>query len=224
LPGMVFRTMQQDGFYYWDCRSYLPLIGLSLTLAEIIKAVNFQRYKKPIYAIIGLYLISLAATTFIKIDLYKSPITYWGSVKADFPDRFLPYVGLYNYYNHKKDFTDAENQLLAGIKIKPNEFTLRQLLINFYTTRKEKQKAFLTAKNAIDMHVEDFSILFEEYVSLAIELNILYEVENLIAKYSNDENLKKKIKEILETKISLLNDNGDLQKANLISQIKLKLN
>jgi len=30
LPGMVFRTMLQDGFFYWDCRSYLPSIGLIL--------------------------------------------------------------------------------------------------------------------------------------------------------------------------------------------------
>lgn len=224
LPGMVFRTMQQDGFYYWDCRSYLPLIGFSLTLAEIIKAVNFQKYKKLIYAIIGLYMISLAATTFIKIDLYKNPITYWGSVKADFPGRFLPYVGLFNYYNHKKDFTNAENQLLAGIKIKPNEFTLRQLLINFYTTRKEKQKAFLASKNAIDSYVDDFSNLFEDYISLAIELNKLNEIESLIVKYSNNEKFNNKIKEILETKTQQLNDSGDAHKANLISEIKLKLN
>lgn len=224
LPGMVFRTMQQDGFYYWDCRSYLPLIGLSITLAEIIKAVNFQKYKRSIYAIIGLYMISLTATTFIKIDLYKNPITYWGSVKADFPDRFLPYIGLFNYYNHKKDFINAENQLLAGIKIKPNEFTLRQLLINFYTTRKEKQKAFLASKNAIDNNVDDFSNLFEDYIMLAIELNNLNEVENLIDKKSNNEKFSAKIKEILESQIQRLNDSGDLQKANLISQIKLKLN
>jgi hypothetical protein len=223
LPGMVFRTMQQDGFYYWDCRSYLPLVGLSITLAEIIKAVNFQKHKKIIYAIIVLYLISFATTTFIKIDLYKNPVTYWSAVKSDFPDRFLPYVGLYNYNNHKKDFTNAENQLLAGIKIKPKEFTLRQLLINFYTKRKENGKAFVVAKNAIDSNVDGFSNLFEDYILLAIELNNLNEIESLIAKHSSNGKLNNKIKEILGTKILQLNDNGDAHKANLLSKIKLTM-
>lgn len=113
--------------------------------------------------------------------------------------------------------------MLVGIKIKPREFTLRQLLINFYTTRKEKQKAFLTAKNAIDSNVADFSNLFEDYISLAIELNNPNEVESLIAKYSDNGKLNNKIKEILETKTQQLNDNGESHKANLLSQIKLNL-
>ena len=114
LPGMVFRTMGQDGFYYWDCRSYLPAIGLTFMIPEILKGIPKQKHFYSYSTLIVIYLLTLGTITFTKIKLYESPLTYWNSVKTDYPNSFLPYVGLFNYYNFKEANEKAEKQLLNG--------------------------------------------------------------------------------------------------------------
>lgn len=223
LPGMVFRTMQQDGFYYWDCRSYLPSIGLSIMVAEILRTINFQKHRIFKYTIITVYLFFLITTSFIKIDLYKNPINYWNSVKANYPNRFLPYLGLHNYYNHLNDFKNAEEQLLDGIKIKPEEFSIRQTLINFYLNNNEKQKAFTQIKDAVKNKIVGSVDLIENYISLAVELDKFNEVDELISEYPNDIKVRSKIKEIIISKAEQLNNTGDINKSNLLLKINRKL-
>ncbi len=223
LPGMVFRTMEQDGFYYWDCRSYLPSIGLSIMVAEILRTINFQKHRIFKYTIITVYLFFLITTSFIKIDLYKNPINYWNSVKANYPNRFLPYLGLHNYYNHLNDFKNAEEQLLDGIKIKPEEFSIRQTLINFYLNNNEKQKAFTQIKDAVKNKIVGSVDLIENYISLAVELDKFNEVDELISEYPNDIKVRSKIKEIIISKAEQLNNTGDINKSNLLLKINRKL-
>jgi len=59
IPGMVFRTMAQDGIYYWDCRSYLPSIGLLFMIAEIIRVIKLQKYSKEFIALATIYILIL---------------------------------------------------------------------------------------------------------------------------------------------------------------------
>ena len=132
IPGMVFRTMGQDGFYYWDCRSYLPAIGFIFMIPEIIKVTQIKKSSYSYIALTTIYLLILGTVTFTKIKLYESPLTYWNSVKTDYPSSFLPYVGLYNYYSQNKNNEKAEKQLLQAISIRPEELTIRDLLLNFY--------------------------------------------------------------------------------------------
>ncbi len=76
IPGMVFRTMGQDGFYYWDCRSYLPAIGFAFMISEILKCIPTQKYYYSYSTIMIIYLLILGTITFTKINLYESPLTY----------------------------------------------------------------------------------------------------------------------------------------------------
>lgn len=188
IPGMVFRTMEQDGFYYWDCRSYLPSVGLILMAAEIIKVISLQKCKKICFSVIVVYLLILSTFTFIKIKLYQNPLIYWNAVKSDYSSRFLPYVGLYNYYNHIGDGQNSEKQLLDAIKISPRELSVRELLVNFYVKRSEFKKAFDLLKNTlIDKRIYTNS-LFEKFISLSVELNKKEEINYLLDSYKEDNN------------------------------------
>jgi len=216
IPGMVNRTMEQDGFYYWDCRSYLPLIGLLFIVAETLKLIDLKKYRVQYFILVAIYLLILGTVTFIKIKVYENPISYWNSVKADYPSNFLPYVGLYNYYNDSKDLDHAESQLLKAIEINPNDFSLRQILNNFYLVNNKNQKAFLLLKDTFNKKVKGSDSLIETYISLCIALDHLAELDELIAEYSNDNNIKLEIKQILIQKAKSLKEKGDNLKANLL--------
>ena len=196
IPGMVFRTMEQDGFYYWDCRSYLPSIGLVFMVAEIVRVIDLQKCKNLCFTFIVIYFLILSGFTFIQIKLYENPITYWNAVKVDYPNRFLPYVGLYNYYNHKGDKQKSEKQLLSAIKISPSELSVRELLVNFYLKQSESNKAFDLLKNTlIDKRIYTNSLI-EKYISLSVEFNKNEEINNLVASYKDDNNVIREINKI----------------------------
>ena len=76
LPGMVISTMGQDGFFYWDCRSYLPLFGLTLMIAEVFRSIEFNRYKKLFHYLAFLYILAIAVSTFFMLKIYKNSPSY----------------------------------------------------------------------------------------------------------------------------------------------------
>ena len=223
LPGMVFRTMGQDGFYYWDCRSYLPAIGLMFIAAEIFRVINLQKFRRLYFSVVLIYLLILAPFTFIKIDLYKNAMTYWNSVKADYPARFLPYIGLYNYYNHYKDLSNAETQLVKAIKLKPNEITTQQLLIDFYLRNEKKEEAYQLVKEILERKLSSTANLFEHYITLSIELNRINDIDKLIALYAEKVETNKDIEQIILNKVESLKSSGEIIKSNLLLEKIQKL-
>lgn len=216
IPGMVFRTMEQDGFYYWDCRSYLPLIGIIFMIAEIVRVLDLQKCKKLCFLLIMIYLLILSAFTFVKIQMYQNPITYWNAVKTDYPSRYLPYIGLYNYYNHYKDLNNAEIQLLRAIEISPADFTIRKMLLDFYLTNNEKRKALLLAKDTLEKDVSDSDYFIEIFVSLSIELGQMDVINNLLIKKSDNEKIIELIRKLLKLKVESLKNDGNRLKSNLL--------
>ena len=196
LPGMVFRTMGQDGFYYWDCRSYLPLVGVLFMIGEILQSVYLEKYKYHLYLLAAAYLMALSTMTFIKINLYENPLTYWNSVRTDYPTSFLPYVGLFNYYNHQEDIKNAEDQLLQAITIRPEELSIRNSLINFYLKQKSFDKAMmLLKKTLVDKKIHS-DYLLRKYISLLVEQKRYKELDDLSNAYQDDKNVLKIINEI----------------------------
>lgn len=214
LPGMVFRTMEQDGFFYWDCRSYLPLIGLVLVTVEILNVIDISKDKKIFNRLILIYFLILGSSTISKCGYYENAKAYWSTVKSDYPNLYLPYIGLYNYYDHYRDFINAEHQLLQAIIIRPTEFSIRRVLINFYLKNNEKQKAFLIVKESLDIGLLSHDFFFEKLISLSVELNRLVEIDNLINNYSDDDKTYYKVKELIIREAKKLKNKSDTVKAN----------
>jgi hypothetical protein len=193
LPGMVFRTMGQDGFYYWDCRSYLPAIGLLFIIEEILNGVSAKEHQYRYFVFAALYLILLGTITFIKVQMYENPFTYWDSVKSDYPDSFLPYIGLFNYYEQQKEPDKAENQLLLAINVRPEELSLRNNLLNFYTKHNFPEKALALLKRTLVDDKIYSDQLAKKYISMLVKLNRTEDIDYLLRTYRNDKNIFDKI-------------------------------
>ncbi len=198
LPGMVFRTMGQDGFYYWDCRSYLPAIGLTITISETLKAFAAEKRPKFSFSFVIIYLVILGTITFSKIKLYENPISYWSSVKSDYPSSFLPYVGLFNYYSHYDEYERAERQLLQAVAIRPKELSIRDLLVNSLLKRRDYTKAaYFIRKTLIEDKIFSSSFI-EKYIWLSDKsrLNTLEYIKELSDTYLGDRAKSDKINEL----------------------------
>lgn len=200
IPGMLFRTMQQDGFFYWDCRSYLPLIGITLMIAELLSAFQFKEYKKTVIALLVVYFAVTGYLTFIKIVYYKDANSYWTAVKSDYSYSYLPYIALFNYYNSRDNYLNAEQELLTGINLRPEELTLRRTLIDFYLRNNDKLGAFNATKKAITDIPSYSEYLLSNFISLSIELNKANELDSLLKKYEGNNEILEKIKRLIKEK------------------------
>jgi hypothetical protein len=223
IPGMVFRTMEQDGFFYWDCRSYLPSIGLVLMISEIIQSVGSNKNKKLFYSFAGVYLSALAFSAFFMIKIYQSAPVYWDAVKSDYPDRFLPNIALYNYHIHYAQYSKAESELLEGVAKNVHASRVRKMLINFYMRNGLQEKAFLSAKEALDYIEDDQQFFIDNFISLSIETDSIAEIEYLILNHTENRGMAKKISESLRKEIEKLNSAGDTITAEELRQYLLIL-
>ena len=208
IPGMVFRTMGQDGFYYWDCRSYLPAIGLAIMVSEVLQVITSQNHRRFYYSLTAVYLLILGSVTFIEIRLYKSPVTYWKAVRADYPSSFLPYDALFNYYTFNDNPGKAEAQLIRAIELRPGVLSIRIKLFNFYVKQNLSVKAqSLLQKTLIDDR------LYSDYLA-GRYLDYLFktdrydtnEFNKLINAYRDDKKTLEKINKIARIK---KNESGD---------------
>jgi hypothetical protein len=208
IPGMVFRTMGQDGFYYWDCRSYLPSLGLVFVSAEVVQSLSKYTYKKYFTAFFIIYLITLSYFTFSKIKVYENAVTYWESVKADYPSNFLPYVGLFNYYKESNKPDQAELELLKAIEINPKDESLWMILNNFYLTNRKNEEAFFFLKKKIEIEKTLPDNLLESYISVCVQLKRFEDIDYILYNISNYNLKKNKILKTIDYNIKILNQNN----------------
>ena len=195
LPGMVTRTMMQDGFHYWDCRSYLPAIGFLFMSSELLKVFSRQNSYRY-FVLIPLYIVTLGIVTFHKIKLYESPLTYWNSVKTDYTSSFLPYVGLFNYYDFKGCSEKAEEQLQQAIKNRPEELSIRIQLFNFYEKHKLSEKSLAMLKKTL-IHDRVYSdYLVEKYLVMLDDSKKTAKLNTLFNTYKDNPLIVKKINKI----------------------------
>ncbi len=200
IPSMPFRTMQQDGSFYWDCRSYLPLIGITLILAEISRVISANTYRKFFLTLLITYCVLLVYYTISKISYYKNAETYWTEVKSDYPHSYLPNIALFNYYESVNNSGYAERELLTGIKIRPEELILRRLLVDYYLRKNDKLKAFYEIKNALNFIQPESEYFLNNYISLSLTLNKPNEIDSLFNMFKGKEDVLKKIKVLTEQK------------------------
>jgi hypothetical protein len=221
VPGMVFRTMGQDGFFYWDCRSYLPSIGLIFMTAEVFRLFDSSRYRKKLFSLSFVYILTIAAFTFFLLKFYENAISYWNAVKSDYPGSYLPHVGLFNHYNHYGKLSEAENQLLEAVKIRPGDSSLRQMLINFYSLNNATEKEFGAVKDAVLNRSFSSGSYLEKFIRLSVKTDRLEEIDNLFKKYSAEEEITGKINQIILNEIKRFEDQNDSVSAGKLQE-KLK--
>jgi tetratricopeptide (TPR) repeat protein len=121
LPTLFVRVNADDGvFNYIDCRMYLPLVGLTISLAVIFgkfSVVLEKSYKVVLVSTLFIYLISF---TFLHSTVYKNGLSYWMTALEKNPDRATYWMGLGYYYLDHKMYSEAIQCASTAINLKPN--------------------------------------------------------------------------------------------------------
>jgi len=142
IPGLFFRTNSLDQSYYWDCRSYLPLIFITLMIAEIGMVVFQNHINKKVIPIVVCYFIILFAGSIYQIRKYENPVIYWGNVHNDYPNGYLSYSFLSQYYMSIRNNVQAELLLRDAVNLSPYHAKLRERLFDYYMNNKLPYKAY----------------------------------------------------------------------------------
>ena len=166
IPGMFFRTMSLDGFYYWDCRSYLPLSAMIFPVSEILKSLSHRYEQKKVHNLGYVYVFVLALGTIYHLQKYSDGKTLWENVIEDYPRRYLSYIGLFNYNNHYKNFSEAEKNLKKALEINPSNVQYRILQINFYKSQHNYEKALQSVVEGLKYDKENIP-LTQQLIKLA---------------------------------------------------------
>ncbi|MBK9096958.1 MAG: glycosyltransferase family 39 protein [bacterium] len=121
LPTLFVRVNADDGvFNYIDCRMYLPLIGLTISIAVIIEkfSVVFKKpYKVVLVTTLFVYLLSF---TFVHSMVYKNGLSYWMTALEKNPERATYWMGLGFYYLDNKMYSEALMCAEKAINLKPD--------------------------------------------------------------------------------------------------------
>lgn len=200
ISGMFFRTMSLDGFYYWDCRSYLPLIAMIFPVSEILKSLSNKFELKKVQNPGYVYVFILAVGTIYHLPKYSDGKTFWESVIDDYPDRYLSYIGLFNYNNHNKNFPDAEENLKVALKINPSIVQYRILQINFYKSNRLYDKAFESVLEGLKFDKENIP-LTQQLIKLAGITENNSSLTEILFKGNKDRKYYLNLKGLLEQEI-----------------------
>jgi protein O-mannosyl-transferase len=142
LPGMFFRTMNTNGFFYWDCRSYTALIGLVIIAAEISNSWSKNLSQKHIPLPAVLYLAAFVIASVFLVRKYETAVTYWSSVEKDYPLRYLPHIQLFSYYSFIGDKAKSEIEIKKAVSLCPTSMVNRTTLINFFLKEEKPDDAY----------------------------------------------------------------------------------
>lgn len=210
IPGMFFRTMAMDGYYYWDCRSYLPLIAMTLPVAEILNSLIKRFDPKIILNIVYIFIFMLAMGTIYHLQKYSDGNVFWSSVAEDYPERYLSYIGLFNYNKHYGNKTTAESNINEAVRLNPENVSNRIIKINFLNERGKYEKTFQTVIEGLKYSPDNLSLI-QHLVRLTTRLNIQDELPGYIFLESSNKNYYSKLSEFLkeEAKKALNDDDTD---------------
>jgi protein O-mannosyl-transferase len=133
IPGMLFKPNLFDKFYYWDCRSYLPSVGLVIMLAETLRALFKDSFSIGNVRLFGIYFVIIFTCSTYSLHFYNNSLTFWNSVESDYPERFLPHMALYKYYVYANDPEKAEYHFAKAVELNPAD-TLKGTSLHYYCT------------------------------------------------------------------------------------------
>ncbi len=121
LPPLLVNINASDGgFNYIDCRGYLPLIGIFISLGVLLQSINFREYNKIIIIIpLSLFFIYTLTYNFHKNVVYRNGKVFWSTVTELHPDRATYWIGYGYYFYDNKNFVEAAKCAEKAIQIKP---------------------------------------------------------------------------------------------------------
>jgi hypothetical protein len=160
LPGLfIIYSDQKEKFEYLDCRFYLPMIGILISLGEVFSAKGFNIHKNKQLAIsIGIICL-FSVLTFIQSKKYENAIVFAQNAIESNPERAFFYEKLADYYFTKQDFPKAIIYLTKTIEKSPGNHIHYKNLSLAYAYTKQYSKAIENLEKAYNLYPQDFEVL-----------------------------------------------------------------
>jgi Tfp pilus assembly protein PilF len=117
-----------------EYRIYLPSIGIfmafvSLTFFIADRYPEFRKTNKTVIAVFCiLALVILLVTTYVRNSVWNDEITLWENAVKTSPALVRPHQNLGTYYSMRGRLEDARNELMAALRLDPNNYKLHNNL------------------------------------------------------------------------------------------------
>ena len=126
LPPLFVRMPASDGeFNYIDCRFYLPVFGILLIFAAIIrsyKSLAFWKKKSSktvLTVLVSVFFVYVLVFNLTENQYYRNGKVFWSNVLNIYPERATYWMGLGYYYFDQKDYLKAAACAERAISLKP---------------------------------------------------------------------------------------------------------
>jgi len=153
LPTLLFSY-----FEGMEHRSYLPAIGILISLAYLEPVQNLVMNKKQLIGIFGSVILIFAFITFKRLPVFSSELTYW---KNAFETSEHSAVVCRDYgviLTKLGDYENAEKAYLEGIKRNPKETLLHYNLGVMYYRMKRYDEAKKQLAKELEINSSNFMI------------------------------------------------------------------
>lgn len=117
-----------------EYRVYLPSIGMIVAFVSLAVFVTdrYPESKHPNKTIIAVFfalaLMILLVTTYVRNRVWKDEISLWENAVKTSPALVRPHQNLGTYYSMKGRLEDARNELVAALRLDPNNYKLHNNL------------------------------------------------------------------------------------------------
>lgn len=159
IPGLfVLYSNQNERFSYLDTRSYLPFIGILISLNSLfIKklTINFSSLIARLLPVI----ILLAVLTFFQSKKYENAIVFAQSAIESNPEKAFFYQKLADYYFSQNQFDNAVVYLEKTIEKSPNSYQHHKNLALAYYSLGNQRKALESLESSFRLQPRDFEVL-----------------------------------------------------------------
>ncbi len=105
---------------FLEHRTYLPLIGFIIILAEIDWIKKLFDNKKTLFAAVSI-ILALSVTTVIHSQNYKNSYNYWTKAIKTSPHSAFAYKQMGVVYYFKNQYNEAEDKYKQALKLNPDE-------------------------------------------------------------------------------------------------------
>jgi len=161
LPAVLVRIANVDDFFdYAEHRAYLPLVGIILLLAELLRSKKIK-FRKPVPLAIALIIIGgFAARSFLYADHFKNRRAYWSHQVKTFPQKSKGYynLGKVNFLDDRLE--EAESLYKEGIRLNPQNPGLYLDLAAVYLSQQKFQAGEQSANKALSIEPNNSIALY----------------------------------------------------------------
>lgn len=156
IPGLsVYYSDQENRFNYLDSRLYLPIIGLILMCAEVLRVYEFNFIKSPKKVLTLAIILFFAILTFFQSKKYENAVTFAESAVLSNPNKPFFYHKLADHYFQTKEYPKAIENISISLKLDPDNMMYRKNLILAYANLKQYDNAIRSINDALIIKPND---------------------------------------------------------------------